>query len=195
MARIYGLKTKLEREEFDEDAVKKIIGNGDLVEVINRMEELLEPNVMRRILDSCGCGGGKDYIARCKKIGNEIAGLTLSEKINHINGVSPESERIVLNGDNTITVTWSFGGGDDGNYKCVCSAAVNKKSKVSDLVSDADGKGGRSMPLSYCYCCAGSGRRHLEMQLGVELKTKEIISSPINGGGENPCEFILEIAV
>jgi len=64
--------------------------------------------------------------------------------------------------------------------------------KVSDL---AGAENDRDMPLSYCFCCAGSYRRHLQLRLGVELKTREIVSSPINSGGEKPCVIIFETAM
>ena len=57
-----------------------------------------------------------------------------------------------------------------------------------DLVSE-----GRTMPLTYCLCCAGHCRQHLERLLGIQLKTKEVVSSPINSNGQKPCEFVLEI--
>lgn len=65
--------------------------------------------------------------------------------------------------------------------------------KVDAIASEHNNTGDYVMPLSYCYCCAGSVHRHLQLQLSVELKTKEIISSPINSRGEKPCGIIFEI--
>jgi hypothetical protein len=189
---VYGIKKRLEKTGMDEKRIKEIIGNGDLVDIITRMEQSLDSDTVYQILDSCACGGGKDFIKRCEKIGKEIAGKTLSEKINYINGITPDSENIILNADNTLGVMWSFR--DNEKYKCVCSAAVKTNIKVSDLAVKKDDSDSRAMPLSYCFCCAGSGRRHLQLQLGVELKTKEVVSSPINSGGEKPCELLFEIA-
>ena len=186
MARVYGIKKSLAENSFDDKTIKEIIGNGNLVDVIERMESTLDSDTLHQILDRHACGGGKDFIARMKNIGKEIADKTLAEKIAHVNSISSESEKIMLNDDNTLTVTWSFD--DNGKYKCVCGAAVKNGVKVCDLVGGDD-----IMPLTYCFCCAGSGRRHLQLQLGIELKTQEIISSPINSNGEKPCEFILEI--
>ena len=186
MARIYGIKKSLTENGFDDKTIKEIAAGGNLVDVIGRMEKTLDADTMHQILDRHGCGGGKEYCDRLRKIGKEIADKTLNEKIDHINSVSPDSEQIVLNADNTLTATWSFD--DNGKYKCLCSAAVKNGVKVSDLVA-----GDCAMPLTYCFCCAGSGRRHLQLQLGVELKTREIISSPINSRGEKPCKLIFEI--
>lgn len=188
MARVYGIKKRLEQNNVDKKTIKEIIGNGDLVDIILRMEKLLDLDIMRQILDSCGCGGGRDYIKKCEKIGKELAGKSIDEKANHLNNNIFDSEKIVLKGNNLLTGTFLYN--ENEKYKCVCSAAVKKGMAVSDLVSDADD---RVMPLSYCFCCAGSFRRHLQLQLGVELKTKEIVSSPINKRGKKPCEFIFEI--
>jgi hypothetical protein len=191
MARIYGIKKALAENNIDGNLAKEIIGNSDLIDVIGRMEGLLDPETTHMILDSCACGGGKEYIEQLKKTGREIADKSLHEKIDHINKISPDSEKVILNADNTITTIWSFG--DDGKYKCVCSASVKKGIKVSDIPPENDQLQSRVMPLMYCYCCAGSGRRHLQLQLGVELKTKEIVSTPINSGGKKLCEIVFEI--
>jgi hypothetical protein len=188
MARIDGIKKRLEQNNFDKQMIKEIIAGGNLVHVITQMEKLLEPDMYHDILDSCACRGSKNFIKQFEKIGKEIADWTLSEKIDHVNSISSESEKIVLNEDGTLTVRWSFENGE--KYKCICGAAVKTGVRVAQL---ADGNGEDAMPLSYCYCCAGSGRRHLQLQLGVELKTKEIISTPINSKGEKQCEFIFEI--
>nr|HML48614.1 hypothetical protein [Clostridia bacterium] len=164
MARIYGIKKRLERNNVDEKTIKEIIGNGNLVNVIERMEKTLDSDALYQILDSCACGGGKEYGERLKRIGKDIADKTLSEKITHVNSVSSDSEKIILNADNTLSVIWSFG--SSGKYQCACSAAVKTGMKVSDLALDNNNMSDCTMPLSYCLCCAGSGRRHLQLQLG-----------------------------
>ena len=189
MARVEGIKKSLAKNGFDDKIIKEIIGNGNLVNVIERMEKTLDSDTLRQILDSHACSGGKEYIARLKKIGKEIADTTLREKIDHVNSISSDSEKIILNDDNTLSVKWAFD--NDGKYKCLCPAAVKTGMRVSALASENNGDS--VMPLSYCYCCAGSGRRHLQLQLGVELKTKTVISTPVNSRGEKPCEFIFEI--
>lgn len=191
MARIYGIKKRLAQNEVDDKTIKEIIGNGNLVHVIERMEKTLDSDTLYQILDSCACGGGKEYGKRLKRIGKEIADKTLREKITHVNNISSDSEKIILNADNTVSVIWSFD--NNGKYKCVCPAAVKTGVRVSELALENNDVGDCTMPLSYCLCCAGSGRRHLQLQLGVELKTKEVVSTPINSKGEKPCEFVFEM--
>jgi hypothetical protein len=191
MARIYGIKKGLALNGVDETTIKEIIGNGNLIHVIERMENTLDADTLYRILDACACGGGREYVERLKKIGGEIADEALSEKIAYVNSISSESEKIILNDDNTLSVIWSFG--NDEKYMCACSAAVKTGLRVSDLALGNNGAHDCVMPLSYCLCCAGSGRRHLQLQLGVELKTKEVVSTPINSRGEKPCAFVFEV--
>lgn len=191
MARIYGIKKGLAQNNVDNETIKEIIGNGNLVNVIERMENILDSDTLYQILDSCACGGGKEYGERLKKTGKEIADKTLREKIAHVNNISSGSETITLNADNTLSVVWSFD--NNGKYKCVCSAAVKTGVRVSELTLENNDAGDCTMPLSYCFCCAGSGRRQMQLQLGIELKTKEVVSTPINSRGEKPCEFVFEI--
>ncbi len=184
MARVNGIKSKLERNGIEENLIKEIIGNGDLVDVITRMEKLLNPELTYRILDSCACGTSLKEIKELKKIEAE----TLKEKINDIANLEDfhSDWNVCLNQDNTLTAGWIIKEND--SYTCVCSAVVKKGVKVSDLTFES-----RTMPLTYCFCCAGHCPQHLQKLLNIQLKTKEIISSPINSKGQKPCEFIFEI--
>ena len=184
VARIYGIKKKLAEQNIEEKLINEIIGNGDLVNIVIRMENLLDPEITYQIFDTCACGTSRKEINGLKTISAE----TLEERITNIPNLEDfHKDWIVnLNKDNTLTAGWNIKDGD--NYACVCSAAVKGKTKVSDLIHE-----GRVMPLNYCICCAGHCRRHLEKLLDIQLKTKEITSSPINSYGKKPCQFILEI--
>ncbi len=184
MARLPGIKTKLAKYNINEKMAKEIIGNGDLVDIIGRMEKLLEPEIMYQILDTSACGTSQRELRAI----NALEGETLQEKIKKIAFLDDfhAGWNVVFNKDNTITAGWVIKDKDD--FGCVCSATVKNKLKVSDLPHE-----NRTMPLSYCLCCAGHCRRHLEKLLNVQLKTKAIVSSPINSKGKKPCEFIFEI--
>lgn len=186
MARLSGIKTKLSKFSIDDKLAKDIIGNGDLVGITQRMESLLDPDITYQILDSSACGTSQKELNSIK----EIKGDTLQEKIERIAALSDfhSDWNASLNSDGTLTAGWSIK--DDDSYACVCSAAVNKELKVCDLVREDS-----NMPLTYCLCCAGHCRRHLEKLLGVRLKTKEVVSSPINSKGLKPCEFVYDILI
>jgi len=190
MARVEGIKKRLESNNTDEKIIKEIIGDGDLLNIIKRMEKSLEPDVMHEILGSCACTGGKKYLKYCENIGKEIAGKTLKEKADFLNKDS-DSEKITLKSADTMTFILS--NKDNNKYKCVCPATVKKGIKVADLALENNDSDDRIMPLSYCFCCAGSMRLHLQLKLGIELKVKEIVSSPINSKGKKPCEIMFEI--
>ena len=184
MARVYGIRKRLAELNIDEKLAKEIIGNDDLVDIVIRLEKLLSPEITYQILDSCACGISLKEIKSIK----EIRAETLEDKIKKIALLEDfhSDWNISLNPNKTLTAGWSIK--DKNNYACVCSAVVNNGVKVSDLSHDD-----RMMPLTYCLCCAGHCRRHLQKLLNIQLKTKEIVSSPINSNGQKPCEFIFEI--
>ena len=131
MARIYGIVKSLTEYGFDNKTIKEIIAGGNLVNVIERMEKTLDPDVLHEILDRHACGGGKDFVARMKKIGKEIADKPLKEKIDYVNSMSSGSEKVTLNADNTLSVKWSFY--NSGKYKCVCGATIKTGVRVAEL--------------------------------------------------------------
>lgn len=184
MARLSGLKTKLIKYNIDEILAKEIIGNGDLVGITERMEKLLQPELVYQILDSSACGTSQKELNGIKIIEAD----TLKEKIKKIALLEDfhADWNVILNKNNTLTGGWNIREND--GYACVCSAAVNKNLKVSELTHS-----NCAMPLTYCLCCAGHCRRHLERILDIQLKTKEVVSSPINSKGQKPCQFIFEI--
>jgi len=176
----------------DEKLVGEIGGGGDIVNVIQRMDELLDHDTKYRVLDACACctKTSKARDKQCKEYGKTMADKPLEEKVKGLGGINFGG--ITLNDDKTLTVSfcWII----DGKRYCSCGAVdvpiiaskllLQKKNLAVD---------DRVMPLSYCYCCAGHFRYHLQNALQVKLKTKEIVSSPINSKGERPCEFIFEI--
>lgn len=48
-------------------------------------------------------------------------------------------------------------------------------------------------PKIIVFCCAGHFKYHYEIMLGVKLKTLEVLSSPLDSDGENPCIIKYEI--
>lgn len=149
MARVNGIKKRLAEHSIDENLTKEIIGNGDLVDIIIRMEKLLDPEIVYLILDTSACGTSKKELNGIKKIEAE----TLQKKIEKITDLGDfhSDWNISLNKDNTLTAGWIIK--DKDEYACVCSAVVNKKLKVSDLSHE-----NRKMLLTYCICCAGHCR-------------------------------------
>lgn len=123
MARVDGITKRLERKNYDEKAIKEIIGDSDLINIIKRMEKSLEPGIMYEILGSCACTGGKKYLKYCGNIGREISEKTLNEKVEYLNKDS-DSEKITINSDNTLKYALFYK--DNNKYKCFCDATVKK---------------------------------------------------------------------
>jgi hypothetical protein len=143
---------------------------------IQLLDEHLDFESKYEILDYNACckGGARDKAA--KAFAKEYKDLDLSQKIKKVCQV-PNMGNPVLNEDDTITtgIHWFF----DGKFKCACPN-FNKLKDIPNVSS------------TYCLCCAGHFRYHYQNMLGVKLKTKEIVSSPLNSDGNNPCVFVFE---
>lgn len=83
--------------------------------------------------------------------------------------------RAALDADGTIlvhAVTYVF----EDRFACVCPTVSRVKRDYA-------------IPREYCYCCGGHFKFHYEIMLGVKLKLVEIVSSPHDTEGREPCAF------
>ncbi|NCA93247.1 hypothetical protein EOM82_08445, partial [bacterium] len=149
--------------------------------LIDKMDELLTKEQRLEIMGEQGCCKSGKRDNDCKAFAKENAEKTVEEKLHLINNVeymmSPQ-----INDDGTFTVTME--GYQNGVHigKTTCSCGMIKKLKQPFSVSP-----------TYCGCCAGHFRYHYQNMLGVPLKLKEIVSSPLDTDGESPCKFTFEI--
>jgi len=152
-----------------------------ILALIDRMDELLSKEQCLEIMSEQGCCKGGKRDKDCKAFAKEHADKSIAEKLSLIRTVeymmSPQ-----LNDDGMFTVTMSGyqNGVHTGNTTCSCG--LIKKLKQPFSVSP-----------TYCGCCAGHFRYHYQNMLGVPIKLKEIVSSPLNTNGEKPCRFVFEI--
>jgi len=148
---------------------------------IDLMDRLLTKEQCLAVMEKQGCCKGGKRDKDCKAFGKAHAQKPLAEKIALLSGVEymmvPR-----LDDDETITLTW--GGHQNGVHtgKTTCSCGAIKKLKQPFLVSP-----------TYCGCCAGHFLHHYQNALGVKLRLKEIVSSPLNTNGDKPCSFTYEI--
>lgn len=146
---------------------------------VDLMTEQLPKETMQEMLEvnACCTGGNREKASKAFAKANKD--LPLTEKLKKIKDV-PNMGNPVLNEDGTITV-YAVYYEIDGVYQCAC---VNYN-KVK-----------RDYPVSknYCYCCAGHFKYHYEIMLGQKLKAVEIVSSPLDSEGKDPCiiRFALE---
>lgn len=165
-------------------------GNNPLpiIAVIDKMDELLTKEQSLAVMEEQGCCKGGDRDKACKEFGIAHKDKTLAEKIETMKEERLKNQGLfyvfppTLNDDGTLTI--QYGGYQNGVHtgKNTCSCGAIKKLKQPFSVSP-----------TYCGCCAGHFMHHYQNALGVKLRLKEIISSPLNTNGEEPCGFRFEI--
>lgn len=143
---------------------------------MNLLDENLDFKAKYEILDYNACCKGGSRDKAIKALAKEIKDLPLDEKIKKLREV-PNMENPVLDDDKIIKTGIYYC--INGEYLCPCPNFNNMKNKPE-------------VSTTYCLCCAGHFRYHYQNALGIMLKTKEIISSPLSSAGKNPCEFIFE---
>lgn len=139
---------------------------------VDIMNECVEPEKFQEIFEwnACCKGGAREKAS--KAFAKKNVGLSLEEKLELIKDV-PYMGRPVRNEDGTITVHAVYYS-DGEKYLCACS-------NYNGLKRDY------SVSRNYCFCCAGHFKHHYEIMLGVKLKTLEVVSSPLDSEGKNPC--------
>jgi hypothetical protein len=145
------------------------------------MDENLDADLCYQIIDSCACciGGTRDK--KVKEFLKSIEGknLTLEERVKALREAHPfENYMTTLQEDGTIRdgIYYKV----DEEFKCACPC-LNKE-KLDEPISS-----------TYCLCCAGHFRHYLQKSLGVNIKTKQVESSPLESMGKKPCVFIFEV--
>lgn len=137
-----------------------------------------EPEKMQELLEWNACCKSGSRLKASKAFAKENVHNTLDEKLAKIKSV-PYMGKPVRNEDGTITVA-AVEYYDGEKYLCSCS-------NFNKLKYDY------SISRNYCFCCAGHFKFHYEIMLGVKLKTLEIVSSPLDSKGKNPC--IIKFAI
>lgn len=151
------------------------------IAVIDKMDELLTEEQKLAVMEQEGCCKGGKRDEDCKAFGKEHQDKPLAEKLALMQTVeymmAPR-----LNADGTFTVTML--GHQNGVHtgKTTCSCGAIKKLKQPFTVSK-----------TYCGCCAGHFMHHYQNALGVKLRLKEIVSSPLDSNGDEPCSFTFEV--
>ena len=120
------------------------------------------------IREDCACCLGGKRLQLSKQIAMEHDSLTdriaAANKTGYVfgNGVKQED-------DGTLTVT--FFQDNLTQYQCVCLR------KAKEPISE-----------TYCYCCGGHIKHHLQLATGSKLSCK-VISSALSSGGKKNCKF------
>ena len=167
--------------QFDEFSDQKGYRPEPKIEFINLMDKLLTKEQCLAVIEREGCCKGGKRDKDCKAFGKENAKKPLAEKLALMSSVEyMMAPRLNSDGSFTVTMQGHQNGVHTGKTTCSCGAI--KKLKQPFSVSP-----------TYCGCCAGHFMYHYQNALGVKLRLKEIVSSPLNTNCDMPCSFTYEI--
>jgi hypothetical protein len=143
-----------------------------LAEAMRRMDRLLKPAVRHGVRESCACCLGGKRLELSKAIARNHE--TLEDRV-----AAANATRFVFGHSVSLTETGevlvAFSPEGLESYRCVCLP------KAAEPVS-----------ITYCYCCGGHAKHHLQTALGRKLQMK-VASSALASGGKKPCTFKFRI--
>jgi len=158
------------------ESIKKTATPGKkaawLGEAMKRMDALLDEPTRRKVREECACclGGKRQEVS--KSIGRKYESLEdrikASNETRFVFGHS-----VTMQDDGRVLVSFAPEGLE--SYRCVCLP------KAKEPVS-----------ITYCYCCGGHVKHHLQNALGRKLSL-EVRSSALESGGKRPCTFLFAI--
>lgn len=163
-------------EDIDDKASKrkKI---SFFTQAMEKIDELMDYYTKYEIIDWCACCKGGKRDKDIKKLVKDFKGKSLEEKLKALWEVSNMGQPVIDEYGNIKTGIYYKG---EEGFKCACPCFHNEK--IEEPISS-----------TYCLCCAGHFRYHYQNALGVKLKTKEVLSSPITTLGKEPCVFTFQI--
>ena len=140
---------------------------------MDRMDALLDTETRQAVRESCACCLGGKRLKMSTAIAKEHE--TLEARIAAANNTPfVFGHSVSLEADGRVLV--SFAPDNLEQYRCVCLP------KASEPIS-----------ITYCYCCGGHVKHHLQIALGRTL-TCTVRSSSLCSGGTQPCTFLFDIA-
>ena len=149
-------------------------------QAVSVMNESLTKEQVKEILEANACCKGGARERNSKQFAKENKELGLQERLELI------SERPELYmgkaelDEQGFLIVYGISYQPKGKFECACPN-VNQK------------KGAFEIPREYCYCCGGHFKYHYEIMLDVKLNLLEIVSSPHDTKGEEPCVFRYQI--
>ena len=157
-------------EEIHKDTKKEVIAAW-MKGAMDRMDQLLEPETRHAVRQACACCLGGKRLTLSRAIAREHA--TLEERIRAANETHfVFGHSVTRQEDGTIRVQFAPDGLEA--YRCPCLKAQEPLS------------------ITYCYCCGGHVKHHLQIALGRKLEV-EAVSTALSSGGRLPCVFALTI--
>jgi hypothetical protein len=182
--RIGHLAEQLEVAKVDQETIDRIMeGGGDILRKTSpekkadwlrgamfRMNQLLDMATRKLIREGCACSLGGMRLKTSKKIATENASLEARVKAaNEAHYVG--SVTMQKNGE----ILAQFDLQKAPPYRCYCLPQAKEP-----------------LPITYCYCCGGHVKHHLQIALGRKLDCTTR-SSALSSGGKKPCTFSFSI--
>jgi len=156
---------------------------GEALSLINQMDKLLTREQCLAVMEEQGCSKTEKFVAPFREFAQTHAAKTVEDKIELMSELNAsQSITCRLNPNGTLSFYWGFR--QDDSYRCICR-------KINCLYKERGEQA--NISSTFCGCCAGHVRYAYQLALGVELRLKEIVSSPLDSGGKNHCEFLFEI--
>ncbi len=180
--RIARLAESLDKAGIDPAIAGRILEGGDAIGkaakkeaiaawmkgAMDRMDQSLDPEARHAVREACACCLGGERLKLSKAIAREHA--TLEERLS----AAAETHFVFGHGvtrleDGTIRVQFFPDGLE--SYRCPCMPQTPEP-----------------FSITYCYCCGGHMKHHLQIALGRKLNV-EAVSTVLSSGGKLPCIF------
>ena len=183
-ARIGRLAEQLEVAKLDREIIDQIIDGGEDIlrktspekkadwfrGAMTRMNKLLDVKTRKNVREGCACCLGGTRLKISKEIAQNNA--SLEERIKAANAKNYVGSLTKMdNGE----IRAQFNLQKEAPYRCYCLSKAKEP-----------------LPITYCYCCGGHVKHHLQIALGKKLDCITL-SSALSSGGKFPCTFNFKI--
>jgi len=185
--KIAKLSESLKEAGIDRDVIGQIMEGGEAIrksatpeakadwmrKAMIRMNKLLNKDVRQAVREACACCLGGKRLKLSKAIARDNE--TLTDRVKAANETKLVfGHSVMAQRDGRIRVSFAPEGLLE--YRCSCFGRTVKG----------------PLPITYCYCCGGHVKHHLQIALGRRLGC-EVRSSALSSGGKKPCSFLFTI--
>ena len=178
--RVKGIMKTMEKINIPQGIMTEIGFNDEVLPpyftVIMKMNELLTAEQRCAVMEQEGCNKNKGgrYDTKSREFAHKHAGKSLAEKINEL---TKKGENLLLNDDGTLTARACNVDDKEGIFK-VCHCLKEKYAEESKLFLNESSDKALMFSETFCGCCAGHWKHHLQIKLDVKLRLKSIGTSP-----------------